>query len=200
MQVIDRLKHNFKQFQGKYAEGHNSIMRKLAVEGQHPEVMVIACADSRVDPAILFGSKPGELFVVRSVANIVPHLRQSHAHPSTSAALEFAVCYLGVKHLIILGHSNCGGIHAALHSQELHQNDHITDWVSVIAPPKDAIDENDAAKQCLVKSYNNCASYPWLFDKLAGNELHLHGWFIDIENAELSAYDSEAKLFKPLSE
>jgi carbonic anhydrase len=111
---LDKLLGGYKAFQDKYAAGDNSLMTQLAREGQNPEVMVVACSDSRVDPALILQCNPGDLFTVRNVANIVLPFADDGAHHGVSAALEFGLCYLKVKHLIILGHSQCGGINALL--------------------------------------------------------------------------------------
>ena len=104
-----KIIQGYRAFRKKYATGHNSVMRHLA-NGQNPEIMVVACCDSRVDPALILQCDPGDLFIVRNVANIVPPYEADERHHGTSAALEFGICYLKVKHLIILGHSQCSGI------------------------------------------------------------------------------------------
>ena len=113
MRDIDSLVNGFGRFREKYFNGTNKLYDRLRTS-QKPNVLVIACSDSRVDPAILFDSAPGDLFVVRNVANLVPpHLDDGGTH-GVSAALEFAVCKLEIKHIVVLGHSECGGIHAML--------------------------------------------------------------------------------------
>src|ERR1700738_5159286 len=109
-----QMLQGYQKFRKKYALGDKSIMEYLSHYGQQPGVMVVACCDSRVDPALILQCDPGDLFVVRNVANIVPPYEIDEAHHGTSAALEFGVRFLGVKHLILLGHSQCGGIHALI--------------------------------------------------------------------------------------
>src|SRR5579863_9197421 len=104
-------------------------MQYLSNYGQKPEVMVVACCDSRVDPALILQCDPGDLFVVRNVANIIPPYENDEAHHGTSAALEFGISVLHVKHLILLGHSQCGGIQALLKTNGEPQNDFINNWV-----------------------------------------------------------------------
>ena len=113
--ALQKILRGYSQFRKKYATGDQSIMQYLATHGQKPETMVIACCDSRVDPSLILQCDPGDLFVVRNVANIVPPYECDEKHHGTSAALEFGVCYLQVKHIIILGHSQCGGIDALIH-------------------------------------------------------------------------------------
>jgi len=111
---FDSFLKGYAAFKEKYAKGEASEMNRLAQEGQKPTALVISCCDSRVDPALILGASPGELFVVRNVANIVPPYEQNQGHHGTSAALEFAVCFLKVQHIIIWGHSSCGGIEALM--------------------------------------------------------------------------------------
>lgn len=151
----------YRHFRDKYVHGDRSIMQHLSRHGQNPEMMVVACCDSRVDPALILQCDPGDLFVVRNVANIVPPYEKDEAHHGTSAALEFGVCYLKVKHLILLGHSQCGGIQALLDREGLEQNDFITNWVSLIQSP-DCTEENPEkfAQTALHQSYRNCMTFP----------------------------------------
>src|SRR5580704_3338754 len=109
-QVFAKILAGYRFFREKYALGDNSIMQSLSDHGQQPQIMVVACCDSRVDPGLILQCDPGDLFVVRNVANIVPPYELDSSHHGTSAALEFGICSLKVKHLIILGHSQCGGI------------------------------------------------------------------------------------------
>jgi carbonic anhydrase len=192
-------------FRNKYAYGDQSTMQLLSQCGQKPDVMVIACCDSRVDPSIILQCDPGDLFVVRNVANIVPPYEKDAAHHGTSAALEFGICFLKVKHLILLGHSQCGGIQALLNSDaESKQNDFIDNWVSIIKTPDlkmcDKYDPDTYAKLALQKSYQNCMSFPWIKDKLNKDEqvLNIHRWFFDIKTGQIFTYSEEYQSYKPL--
>jgi len=182
----------YKEFRDKYAHGDQSVMRYLSDYGQSPEVMVVACCDSRVDPALIFQCDPGDLFVVRNVANIVPPFEQDEAHHGTSAALEFGICFLKVKHLILLGHSQCGGIQALVNQQKQQlKNDFIHNWVNIIKPSKDAsvTEVDEQAKLALRQSYKNCLTFPWIKNQVDEGKLMIHRWFFDIKNGELSGFD-----------
>src|SRR5436190_22865279 len=120
---IQKIRLGYQEFRNKYVLGDRSVMKFLSHYGQKPKIMVVACCDSRVDPALILQCMPGDLFVVRNVANIVPPYEKDEAHHGTSAALEFGICFLKVKHLILLGHSQCGGIQALLNNDDLQQND-----------------------------------------------------------------------------
>lgn len=183
---LNKILNGYKQFRAKYAGGDESIMQSLSVNGQKPEIMVVACCDSRVDPALILQCDPGDLFVVRNVANIVPPYEKDDAHHGTSAALEFGVCFLEVKHLILLGHSQCGGIMARINKVELEQDDFISNWVSVIKT--DETHEHttdDYAKLALRESYKNCMEFPWIKERVEKGTLAIHLWFFDIKTGQI---------------
>src|SRR5437870_1994102 len=141
-----KILKGYQVFRSKYAHGDTSVMQYLSHNGQQPQIMVVACCDSRVDPALLLQCDPGDLFVIRNVANIIPPYEKDEAHHGTSAALEFGICFLNVKHLILLGHSQCGGIQMLLDNQSI-KNDFITNWVSLIKTEHfDFKDSDDYAK------------------------------------------------------
>ena len=193
-QSLNKILRGYESFREKYAHGDESIMQSLAMHGQRPEIMVVACCDSRVDPALILQCDPGDLFVVRNVANIVPPYEKDEKHHGTSAALEFATCFLNVKHIILLGHSQCGGIQALLDNANLAQNDFITNWVSVIkTDDSHKHDVNDCAKLALQESYKNCMTFPWIKDKVAEDVLIVHLWFFDIKSGQIFSYDEDQK-------
>ena len=198
-QSFKKLLQGYQVVRDKYAHGDSSIMHQLSQHGQQPQAMVIACCDSRVDPALLLQCNPGDLFVVRNVANIVPPYENDNGHHGTSAALEFGICYLKVKHLILLGHSQCGGIHALLHSEQLKQNDFISNWVSLI-DAKDYDDEHidNCAKAALHQSHKNCLDFPWIKERIAKNELKIHLWFFDIKTGQIFNYLTPKGDYVPL--
>lgn len=196
---LTKVLQGYESFRDKYAHGDQSVMQYLSRHGQNPEIMVIACCDSRVDPALILQCDPGDLFVVRNVANIVPPYEKDEAHHGTSAALEFAVCYLKIKHLILLGHSQCGGIQALLNSDALKQNDFITNWVSLIKTSECPSHNTDAyAQKALQQSYQNCLTFPWIKDKIDDKTLSIHLWFFDIKDGQIFQYSEDAKGYKPL--
>jgi carbonic anhydrase len=183
---LTKIISGYKTFRHKYAEGDRSIMQSLSIHGQKPEIMVVACCDARVDPALILQCDPGDLFVVRNVANIVPPYEKDESHHGTSAALEFGICFLKVKHLILLGHSQCGGIQALLNKSDLGHNDFITNWVSVIKPDDSNIHKtDDYAKLALRESYKNCMGFPWIKQKILDGTLCIHLWFFDIKTGQI---------------
>lgn len=197
---LKKILRGYHTFRKKYASGNRSIMHLLAKHGQSPDIMVVSCCDSRVDPALILQCDPGDLFVVRNVANIVPPFEKDEGHHGVSAALEFGVCFLKVKHLIILGHSQCGGIHALLNEDSLHQDDFISRWVSVIKRPHHSIkDTDECAKLALVQSYENCLAFPWIKKRVSEKTLAIHLWFFDISQGEIFSYSQSENNFQLLN-
>jgi carbonic anhydrase len=200
-QNLFKILQGYQSFRDKYAHSDRSIMQYLSDYGQQPEIMIVACCDSRVDPALILQCDPGDLFVVRNVANIVPPFEKDEAHHGTSAALEFGICFLKVKHLILLGHSQCGGIQALLNSSDPRnqvQNDFINNWVSIIKNPGCGADTDNCAKLALTQSYQNCLTFPWIKQRLQDESLHVHRWFFEIKQGQIFTYDNESKEYQPL--
>ncbi len=192
-----KMLEGYLSFREKYAHGDKSVMHYLSHYGQHPKVMIVACCDSRVDPALILQCDPGDLFVVRNVGNIVPPYEKDEAHHGTSAALEFGVSFLKVKHLILLGHSQCGGIQTLLNSDA--KNDFISNWVSIVnSPQAKKHDCDEYAKLALNQSYQNCLTFPWLNDSVNKKELLIHLWFFDIKMGQIFTYSQTSKSYVPL--
>lgn len=202
-----QLLEGYQKFREKYALGDTSIMQYLSYHGQQPQTMVVACCDSRVDPALILQCNPGDLFVVRNVANIIPPYEKDEAHHGTSAALEFGIRVLEVKHLILLGHSQCGGIQALLNNDNKNsdKNDFITNWVSIIKSNNIQHRDSDNhyidayAKLALNQSYQNCLTFPWIKDKVIDKKLIIHLWFFDIKTGQIFTYSDAQKEYQPLS-
>lgn len=196
---LTKMLHGYQSFREKYVIGDQAIMQYLSYYGQQPSTMVVACCDSRVDPALILQCDPGDLFVVRNVANIVPPYEKDEAHHGTSAALEFGVCFLKIKHLILLGHSQCGGIQSLFKTETQH-NDFISNWVSLVKTPElhQCPDADEYAKLALHQSYQNCLTFPWLKDALQKQEMIIHRWFFDIKSGQIFNYLEAKNQFLPL--
>lgn len=197
--TLTKILQGYQDFRKKYALGDQSVMQFLSHYGQQPEVMVIACCDSRVDPALILQCDPGDLFVVRNVANIVPPFEKDEAHHGTSAALEFAVRFLKVKNIILLGHSQCGGIQTLLNKTDENHNDFITNWMSLVKT-KEVAPQNpdDYAKLALNQSYENCLTFPWIKTKIEKHELVIYRWFFDIKSGQIFTYSDSQNQYLPL--
>ena len=181
---------------GRYST-ESERYRALAKEGQSPETMVIACCDSRAAPEAIFDAGPGELFVVRNVANLVPPYAPDDQYHSTSAALEFAVQSLKVRNIVVMGHGRCGGIRAALNpdAAPLSPGDFIGQWMSLVAPAAEAVSGNammtTAERQTALErisirySLANLRTFPCVNILEGKGRLSLHGAWFDISTGEL---------------
>jgi carbonic anhydrase len=196
--------------EGKFAQERERY-RTLAEQGQRPETLVIACCDSRAAPGTIFDARPGEIFVVRNVANLVPPYRPDDEFHATSAALEFAVQSLRVKHIVVLGHARCGGVAAALgpEAEPLSPGDFIGKWMELLAPSSAAIGKNqwmtDAERQTALErvsirhSIDNLRSFPFVSALETKGRLSLHGAWFNISNGELWVMDPESGGFSRAS-
>ncbi|MFN4140826.1 carbonic anhydrase [Aestuariivirga sp.] len=184
---------------GRYASEAERY-RSLGEGAQKPKIMIIACCDSRAAPETIFDAGPGEMFVVRNVANLVPPYMPDGGHNSTSAALEFAVLSLGVQHVVVMGHGRCGGIRAAVQeSSPLSHTDFIGRWmravkdVARIVPREKGVNEETHERHIerasIEHSLANLRTFPWIRMRENRKELSLHGVWFDIAMGELHAYD-----------
>jgi carbonic anhydrase len=166
----------------------------LAERGQQPAAMVVACVDSRVDPAMIFDCGPGELLIVRNVANLVPPYAPDSAYHGTSAALEFGVRVLQVPNLIVLGHGSCGGIRTLLQGAPAEAQDFVVPWMAMAEPAlrralacDDGTDAQLRCEQEVVKlSLDNLLTFPWIAERVAAARLTLHGMWFAIHSGELT--------------
>lgn len=208
MEDIARLISGFRRFQKIYFRGDNELFDELK-GGQSPNTLVIGCCDSRVDPAILTDSAPGDLFVVRNVGNLVPPYEPDAGHHGISAALEYAVCGLQVQHVIVLGHSQCGGIAYLMKNDGVGQSEFIGHWVGMVSAAKQEVEDRLPGKSeevrqraceqaAILLSLDNLLTFPWLRERAEKGQLFLHGWYFDLVSGELRSYSPEAGDFKPL--
>jgi carbonic anhydrase len=197
---MERLIDGYKRFRATQWPERRATFQELAREGQSPQTMVIACCDSRVDPSMIFGAAPGELFVVRNVANLVPPYAPDGRFHATSAALEFGVCVLEVRDLIVMGHAMCGGIRALLQGSPVPADDFLGSWMSVAQSAKRRVlesadeDPQTACEQEAVKlSLDNLRSFPWIRQRVDAGRLHTHGATFDIRSGVLSFLRSDGR-------
>src|SRR5689334_5685359 len=185
--------------------------RELSVKGQFPEVMVIGCCDSRVSPEVIFDVGPGELFVVRNIANLVPVYQPDGNAHGVSAALEYAVTVLKVKHIVILGHAQCGGIRAFVDKIEpLTPGDFIGKWMQMFIKPGEVVEQRDhetmqdfvtrIEKAAVFRSLENLMTFPFVRTRVESGELQLHGAYFGVAEGTLFVLDREAKEFKSARE
>lgn len=197
--LLKKFLDGYIAFRDKYVHGDQSVMKMLFKEGQKPEVMIVACCDSRVDPALILQCDPGDLFVVRNVANIVPTYTKNVVYQGTSAALEFGVCYLNIKSIVLLGHSQCGGIDALLCNDDARQTDFIKNWVSLVKnEAKTQLSADDYAKYALKQSFKNCLTFPWIAERIDSGDLDIYLWFFDIKTGQIFTYCDEKQKYELL--
>ena len=208
MTVPEHILAGYRQFRAERYAREAEKYRALA-EGQRPPTMVIGCADSRVDPATIFSAGPGELFVVRNVAALVPPNEESGTYHGTSAALEFAVEALSVANIVVLGHAACGGVKAALADDRAAMGRFIGPWVELLAGPRDELLDHgkdmDAAmcqtalEHMVVKqSLENLMGFPFVAKAVAAGELTLTGAWFSIADGALEVLDRESGVFERL--
>jgi len=191
---MDRLLNGYRRFRQDHWPGHRRRFEILAQVGQHPRAMIISCADSRADPSMIFDAHPGELFVVRNVANLVPPYAPDSGYHGTSAALEFAVRVLKVPDIVVMGHAMCGGVRALLDGAPAEAADFIERWVQIAAPAKDRAlaraGDQDPQLYCeqetILLSLENLMTFPWIAERVAHGKLRLQGAHFDIRSGVLS--------------
>ena len=209
MKLPARLADGYRAFVATRLPVERSRYQKLAETGQRPEVMVIGCCDSRVSPEVIFDAHPGELFVVRNVANLAPPYAPTGSTHGVSAALEFAVQELKVKYIIVLGHSRCGGIRAFVeHGERPHTGDFIDQWMSLIAPAAKSLAEDGNLSRAdylsrleqasVVTTLDNLMSFPWIRSSVEKKQLQLLGAYFFVGTGELQVYDPLRRTFAPI--
>jgi len=207
---MKRLYKGIHKFQESYFKKEEEFFMRLSKE-QEPEVLFITCADSRVDPNLVTQSRPGELFIVRNVGNIVPPYDAIKDKNSVAAAIEFAVMMLKVKDIIVCGHSNCGAMHALYKDEnELKDMPHLRDWLELSAPVRDFVMKSYSnsseeirlrvtEEENILFQLHNIQTYPIVKKALDEGTLHLHGWYYNIATGSIYYYDSSEDVFKPIS-
>ncbi|HDS83916.1 MAG TPA: carbonic anhydrase [Phycisphaerales bacterium] len=210
MQNPDALINGFKRFQRRYYKQDNSLYAQLR-EAQRPKVLVIGCSDSRVDPAILTDCQPGDLFVVRDVANLVPPYEKNAPDNGVSSAVEYAVRHLNVEHIVVLGHSHCGGIDALMHCDSDHPSGEFIDqWVMTARSARQKVeqemsDKDEDQKVCaceqasILVSLENLMTFPWVAGAVHAGRLTLHGWYFDLDTGSLLAWNADTTAFEKLA-
>jgi carbonic anhydrase len=190
---MDRLLEGYRRFRQTVWPAERARYAALARHGQEPEALVIACSDSRVDPQRVFGAAPGELFVVRNMAGLVPPYQPDAHYHGTSAAIEYAVRVLGVRHVVVLGHGLCGGIRAIVEGAPKEADDFVEQWVAIAEPVLRAVpgdlDRVEMLSRCEMEavrlSLANLRNFPWVREAVERERLQLHGFRFDIRTGVL---------------
>lgn len=210
MDFPQRLIDGYTKFLRSRLPVEQNRYRELSETGQSPEILVIGCCDSRVSPEVIFDARPGELFVIRNVANLVPPYTPDGAQRAVSAALEFGVQALKVKHIVVLAHAQCGGIRAfAEDSAPLSPGDFIGNWMSMIAPAAKMVGPRGdrplgayltALEQAsAIKTLDNLMTFPCVKILVERGKLHLHAAYFGVASGDLSVYDRASGQFKAVA-
>src|SRR3954468_3920040 len=208
---LQRLIEGYQRFRTKDWARERERWSEMA-EGQSPKVMIIACADSRVDPAQIFDARPGEMFVVRNIAALAPPYETSRGFHGVSAALEFAVTQLNVGEILVMGHGLCGGCAAALTGQfentEPGEGHFIADWVRMLEPARDQVRSKHAEldrdaftemeREAVKVSLANLRTFPWIAEREAVGGLKLHGAHFSVAEGRLYVLDEAEGDFRPV--
>ena len=208
---MDKLFRGIMEFRREEFERHKVLFRKLGRE-QKPHTLFIGCSDSRVVPNLITGSDPGELFIVRNVANIVPPYRSTEEYVATTSAVEYAVLSLEVDTIVVCGHSNCGGC-AALNQpdEELSHLPHVRKWLEVSREVKGRVDrlmtgDTPEEREWLTEQVNvlvqmkNLLTYPYVRERYERDELRILGWHYLIETGEIYNFNDATQLFELITD
>lgn len=204
---ILRLMAGFRKFRDKYFANEHPLYQRLSSGGQNPKTLIIGCSDARVDPAIITSASPGELFIVRNVANLVPPFEEGGGVHGVSAAIEFAVVNLGVDNIIVLGHRQCGGIRALMLNQTTDANRFVSQWVRIAQDAKDRVlqkhqgeDDETLCRhgelESIITSLNNLRTFPFVQAAVQDRGLSVMGIYFDLELGQLIEYDEDSGEFR----
>ena len=206
MEGLQKILNGSVQFKREDFEQHKELFQNLGA-AQKPHTLFIACSDSRVDPNLITKTLPGELFIIRNIANLVPPYRATAEFVATTAAIEYAVVFLEVEHIIVCGHSNCGGCNACLRPPEyLEAAPHTKKWLELAHPVRDRVletlsDNEPAAREWMMEQENvveqlkHLLTYPYIREKVKAKKLTLDGWHYIIETGEVFRYDCKEARF-----
>jgi carbonic anhydrase len=206
---ITALIKGHQKFRKRYFDAEDNTFAELVRKGQNPKALMVACSDSRVDPALVMNCQPGDLFVIRNVANLVPPYEEDESYHGTSAALEFGVCVLGIRHVILFGHTQCGGIQSLLDRshEQCGPKSFLTKWMDIAKAARDATigcrSENFLEEQAtlcgqysLVNSLKNLQTFPWIQERVNQGVLRLHAWNFNMSQGSLEEYDERQNGFR----
>jgi carbonic anhydrase len=211
--ALERLLKGFADFKLGYYREHLDLFKRLATEGQSPEILIVGCADARVDPGILTQTKPGDIFTVRNVAAMVPPAQYppDERHHGTSAAIEFAVRGLSVRHVIVLGHALCGGIGALVDGRESAYADYhyLATWTRIAQEVRDLVVRELAGRPraeiaraleqaAALNSVRNLMSFRWIAERVEAGTLSLHAWWFNLIEGQLYAFNPASAIFEPV--
>ena len=204
---MEKLVRGIHQFQTTAFSAHRELFEILS-QGQQPETLLITCSDSRIAPDLLMQTRPGDLFVLRNAGNLIPPY--GAAQGGEGATIEYAVAALGVKHALVMGHSNCGAMKGLLDPESLADMPLVSEWLRHAAATRRVVDEcypdlegvdllNAAIKENVLVQLDNMRTYPKVAALMAKGALTLHGWIYEIKTGQILAYDPQVSHFVPIT-
>jgi carbonic anhydrase len=196
---MDRLLEGYRRFRAETWPAERARYEHLATQGQRPETLVIACSDSRVDPQTVFGAGPGELFVVRNVAGLIPPYQPDARYHGTSAALEFGVRVLKVARIVVLGHAQCGGVQAMVEGTPKEAPDFVASWIAIAQSALRNVPPSGDSKQVLDRceievlrlSLQNLLTFPWIAEPVAAGHLKVEGFHFGVQSGVLAKLEGD---------
>lgn len=207
---MERLFNGYMKFMAEDFERHRQLFQDICRK-QNPHTLFIGCSDSRVVPNLITQTDPGELFIVRNIANIVPPYRQTEEYVATTSVIEYAVLALGVDTIVVCGHSNCGGCAALnLPPERLDHLPHVRKWLEVSREVKGRVDrlmtgDSPEEREWLTEQVNvlvqmkNLLTYPYVAERYRQGKLNIHGWHYIIETGEIYNFNDSTQLFELIS-
>jgi carbonic anhydrase len=204
---MQKLADGIHEFQNDYFAQHRDLYERLVTDGQRPHTLFITCSDSRLDPNRFTNAKPGELFIVRNIGNVVP----SVALPGgTAAAIEYAVCFLEVEQIVICGHTHCGAIQAVLEPERMDKLPFVKRWLAETTRVRGIVEQRyghlegpervtAAVEENVLVQIENVRAFPFVAERLKADKLHLSAWVYKIETGEVFGYDPEAGQYARLT-
>lgn len=204
------LTSRYKNWKNNLSDEKRDTFKNLELVGQAPNCMIISCCDSRVNASMIFGVETGEFFIHRNIANLIPPYNPDSDQHGTSAAIEFAVCALKVSHIIVLGHSSCGGIKNGYHICKGNEVNEellfVNKWLSFLKPAFDRLDQipdekmmiSMLEKQSIITSIQNLSEFPFVQKALSSSDLSIHGLWNNISTSELEILNPKSMLFEGL--
>lgn len=196
---MEKLIEGYRRFRAEVWPAERDRYEALAKRGQSPDTMIVSCSDSRVDPQTVFGAGPGEMFVLRNVAGLVPPYTPDAGYHGTSAALEYAVRVLKVARIVVLGHAQCGGVQALVQGAPKEAADFVVPWMGLASPILDSVPPHLAGDERLAHcenrvvrlSLDNLMSFPWIADAVNEGRLRLYGYKFGVKNGVLARVDGD---------
>ncbi len=203
---MQKLVDGVHAFRARYFATHRGLFRKLADRGQHPETLFITCSDSRVVPNLITSTEPGDLFLVRNVGNVVPHVT---VPGGTAAAIEYAIEVLGVTNVVVCGHTQCGAVNAILHPESMDRLPFVKRWLAqgervraIVAERYAHLPEDArmlaAVEENVLVQLENLRAFPNVASRLEQGRLTMAGWVYDIKTGDVWEYDPESGQFGPI--